>query len=141
VEREVGMSQSDLSKKLAMRPGAQVLRLVNAPAGFVQLLGELPEGVTLSTEAQGKADGVLLFMHNSAELHALSSAALAGVRRDGLIWLVFPKKSAKTTSDLSRDVVWELMKGSGLRPVTNISIDEVWSALRFRPEDQVKSKG
>jgi hypothetical protein len=31
-----------------------------------------------------------------------------------------------------------LMKGSGLRPVTQIAIDDTWSALRFRPEEMVK---
>ncbi len=133
------MSPSDLSKKLALRPGPQTLRLVNSPAGFERLLGELPAGVTLSTDLQAAADGLLLFIHSRAEFHALSPSALAGVKFDGLIWLVFPKKSAKPSGDLSRDIVWELMKGSGLRPVTNISIDEFWSALRFRPEDQVHS--
>ncbi|HLH05653.1 MAG TPA: hypothetical protein VKW78_00300 [Terriglobales bacterium] len=41
-------------------------------------------------------------------------------------------------SDLSRDVVAEAMEGMGWRPVSLIAIDEVWSALRFRPLQDVK---
>ena len=134
------MGQTELSKKLGMRPGLQVVRLVNAPQGFTDLLGDLPEGVTLTSEVQTKADGVLLFIHNQAEFQALLQPALTGLKYDGLCWLAYPKKSAKTQSDLSRDMFWELMEGTGLRPVTQISIDEVWSALRFRPVDAVKSK-
>ena len=50
------------------------------------------------------------------------------------------KKTGAIASDLSRDVVWKRMTGTGLRPVTQIAIDETWSALRFRPEEMVKSK-
>jgi hypothetical protein len=58
-----------------------------------------------------------------------------------LFWLSSPKKTGKIASDLSRDIVWELMKvmDTGLRPVTQISIDETWSALRFRPTEKVGS--
>jgi hypothetical protein len=40
-------------------------------------------------------------------------------------------------TDLSRDDFWELLTGAGLRPVTQISIDDTWSALRFRPSELV----
>ena len=56
---------------------------------------------------------------------------------DGLLWVCYPKKSAKIESDLSRDVIWELMQDSGLRPVTQVSIDKTWSALHFRPVEKV----
>lgn len=36
-------------------------------------------------------------------------------------------------TDLNRDVVWELLGDRGIRPVRQVSIDDVWSALRFRP--------
>jgi hypothetical protein len=134
------MGQSELSKKLGMRPGLQVVQLVNAPQGFTDLLGELPDGVNLTTEVQAKIDGLLVFIHNQAEFQALVQPSLSGLKYDGLCWLAYPKKSAKTQSDLSRDMFWALMEGTGMRPVTQISIDEVWSALRFRPADAVKSK-
>jgi len=32
------------------------------------------------------------------------------------------------------------MEGTGWRPVSQIAIDEIWSALRFRPTEDVKSR-
>jgi hypothetical protein len=42
--------------------------------------------------------------------------------------------------DLSREEVWAAMEGTGWRPVSQIAIDDVWSALRFRPIHDVKSR-
>jgi hypothetical protein len=100
------------------------------------LLGELPKGTSLGQDE--KPNCLLLFVTNSAEFHTLIPGALARLKHDALCWIAYPKKTGKIKSDLSRDSLWELMKGSGLRPVTQIAIDDTWSALRFRPEEMVK---
>ena len=43
----------------------------------------------------------------------------------------------KYSSDINRNSVWDLFKPLGYRPVSRVSIDEVWSALRFRRADLV----
>jgi hypothetical protein len=53
---------------------------------------------------------------------------------------VNPKGSSKVPTDLSRDVFWEALGYLGLRPVTQVSVDDVWSALRFRPVAEVGSR-
>jgi hypothetical protein len=133
------MADNELAKKLGLRPGSQALRLVNAPEGFAARLEPLPDGVHLAS-AEGPAEHLLVFLQDRATFDRLVGPALAELAYDGLCWLVYPKKSAGTGSDLSREVLWALMDGSGLRPVAQISIDEVWSALRFRPVEQVKSQ-
>jgi hypothetical protein len=52
------------------------------------------------------------------------------------------KKTSNITTDITRDIVWEevMMMNAGIRPVTQIAVDETWSALRFRPTSDVKSK-
>jgi len=130
------MSPSNLSKKLGLKP-AQSALVLNVPPGFMEQLGDLPEGVKLSDRADGIYDFVQVFIKDSAEFEALTGIARQAVRYDGMLWICYPKKSSKVPSDLSRDVVWKLMMGTGLRPVTQISIDEVWSAVRFRPEEKV----
>jgi hypothetical protein len=57
-----------------------------------------------------------------------------------MVWISYPKKSSRVGSDLSREVVWAAMEGTGWRTVSQIAIDEVWSALRFRPTQDVKSR-
>jgi hypothetical protein len=51
-----------------------------------------------------------------------------------MLWICYPKRSAKTPSDLSRDAVREAMRGHGWHAVSQVSIDDTWSALRFRPD-------
>ena len=125
-----------LLKKLRMQAGQRVL-ILNAPPGYVESLEDLPEGVEVSEQAGGKFDFVHLFVKDSAELDQLRSAATGAVEYDGLLWISYPKKSAKVDTDLTRDVLWELMGDTGLRPVTQVSVDKVWSAMRFRPADEV----
>ena len=57
--------------------------------------------------------------------------------RLGPLWASYPKRSAKVATDLTRDHGWEAFSSAGWRPVTQVSIDDVWSALRFRPLAEV----
>ena len=134
------MPQPTLIKKLRIQPG-QRLVILNPPPGYVESLQPLPEGAQLVTATEGAAvDFCHLFAINSAQLAELLPTALAACKYDGLLWISYPKKSSKVESDLSRDALWELPGETGLRPVTQISIDQTWSALRFRPSDRVGKK-
>ena len=84
-------------------------------------------------------DFVQLFVRDSAELATYAPAALAAIKRDGVFWIAYPKKSARVTTDLTRDRGWAPVTAAGLRPVTQIAVDETWSALRWRPIELVKS--
>jgi len=131
------MAKTPLIKKLRIQSGQRVL-ILNAPSGYFDLLGDLPEDVTVSESAGGDAyEFVQFFAKDSEDLKSLRPVALAAVAYDGLLWLCYPKKSSGVDSDLSREVVWEMMNGTGFRPVTQIAIDKTWSALRFRPEERV----
>lgn len=129
------MAQS-LVKKLRIQPGQRVL-LLNAPEGYVEYLGDLPEAVQVERETVGEYDLVHLFVRNSEDLDRLLQLGMDALKYDALFWISYPKRSSKVTTDLSRDVLWELMADTGLRPVMQVSVDEVWSALRFRPAERV----
>jgi hypothetical protein len=131
------MAVSKLVKKLRMQPGQRVL-IINAPEGYIASLGELPEGVAVSEVAEGRYGFVHLFVRDSGQLDELLPAAVESAEYDGLFWISYPKKSSKVETDLSRDLFWDLTAaGTSLRPVTQVSVDEVWSALRFRPAERV----
>ena len=42
--------------------------------------------------------------------------------------------------DLNRDKLWQAMEKLGLAGVSLISLDSVWSAMRFRPLEKVGKK-
>ena len=54
-----------------------------------------------------------------------------------MLWIAWPKKTAKRPTDLTRDTLWPRVHETGWNGVAAISIDETWSALRFRPNDEV----
>jgi hypothetical protein len=52
---------------------------------------------------------------------------------------VWMKGCSGVHTNLNRQKVWELFTCTGPRPVAQVSVDDVWPALRFRPEEAVKS--
>jgi hypothetical protein len=127
-----------LVKKLQLKPGMRVL-VMNAPAGFLDRLTPLPEGATFVE--QGPADWVLVFMGNKVEVDALAPRGIEAVVREGVLWLCYPKGGAKAGTDINRDTGWEVVMLTGWGPVAQAALDEKWSALRWKPESDVKRKG
>jgi hypothetical protein len=117
-----------LARKLHLKPGMRVA-VANAPAGFS--LGRLPAGVAAGKSLTRDLDLVLLFALNQKELKSHWPNALAAVKRDGALWVSYPKKSSGVESDLSMGE-WEATKGSDWHPVSMIGIDGAWSATRFK---------
>jgi hypothetical protein len=116
----------DLAGKLQLGPG-QSVAIVNAP-GDAAL--DLP-GHPVADRA-GEADAVIVYCTNQAELEGLREDVLSPARRDALTWVAYPK-ARQLGTDLNRDVLAELVKAHGVRPVRQVSLDDVWSALRLRP--------
>ncbi len=133
------MVESGLAKKLRIKTGQRLL-ILNAPQGYVEGLSPLLEGAQIDQKAKGDYEFVHVFVANSDELDELMRVALDAVLFDGLLWVSYPKGGSGVETDLNRDILWEGLSSKGIRPVTQISIDKVWSAMRFRPTDQVGKK-
>jgi hypothetical protein len=56
------------------------------------------------------------------------------VNEKRLTWVAYPK-AGQLGTDLNRDSLAALLNASGIEPVRQIAVDDVWSALRFRPND------
>jgi hypothetical protein len=113
----------ELAKKLQIPPGT-ALFLVNAPKG-------LRLDVQLAKSESSAA--VLVFAPDSKALKTDGRHAIEAAKADRLSWIAYPK-AGQLGTDLNRDKLWQLMKPFGIDPVRAVSIDDTWSALRFRPE-------
>src|SRR5690348_12487567 len=131
------MPETTLIKKLGIKPKQRII-ILNAPQGYREQLGTLPADVELVTTLDGTFDLVHIFVKNKAEVDHYAPMAIKAVKAGGLLWMSYPKKSSKIKTDLTRDIGWDAILNAGWRPVTLISIDEVWSAFRFRPLSEVK---
>lgn len=124
-------------KKLKILPHKKIL-VLNAPEDYFKDLSALPEGVSLHTAPEGKYEFVHLFVSSIRELAEMGPAAVHAAGYDGMLWVSYPKKSSKIKTDINRDQGWEVLLNEGLVGVTQIAIDETWSALRFRPREAIK---
>jgi hypothetical protein len=116
----------DLSSKLQLKPG-QSVAVLNPPPGLV-----LPEMVAAATAAE--ADAVVAFVVRQDDLGS-AEQAVAAARADRLAWIGYPK-GGQLGTDLNRDRLAAALAGHGVQPVRQVSLDDTWSALRFRPAKQ-----
>jgi hypothetical protein len=123
------MSGTSLAAKLGIKPAKTVLP-INPPSDYAALIGELPEGATIVSSEP--ADVVHAFARTRADLARLGARAVAAVRPGGLVWVSYPRGG---TSELKRDLLIDAIEG--WRPVSQISVDDLWSAMRFRPLSEV----
>ena len=119
-----------LSEKLQLKHGQQIL-VQNAPAGYFEhLVVELPQA---GLEVEG-TDALLLFVTSLAEVADLTPGAIQKVGQNGLLWIAYPKGGSGVKTDINRDrLAASVVEKTGWRAVRQVAIDEVWSALRFRP--------
>lgn len=116
-----------MAQKLLVKPGTT---LYVWPAARLGLLGPLPDGVRV-TDAIDDATAAALFVDDEATLRATLAALAAGLTKPEVLWFCYPKGGR---ADINRDSLWPIVaKEVGMRPITNVAIDETWSALRFRP--------
>jgi hypothetical protein len=112
------------------------LLLLNLPPGYAAYLAAELTGVPLLTASQEQGESVLLFVNNLAEVASLAPDAIRLARPDCLLWIAYPKGSARIKTDVNRDTLWKTIEPTGWRPVRQVALDEVWSAMRFRPSSQ-----
>ncbi|TWH38967.1 hypothetical protein [Dulcicalothrix desertica] len=129
------MVDNPLVKKLRIKSGQRMI-VINSPPGYMEQL-ILPEGVELAKELEGQFDFIHIFVKNISELESFASKAISALKYDGILWIAYPKQSSKMITDINRDVGWDVIDKAGLKGVAQISINHVWSALRFRPYELV----
>jgi hypothetical protein len=117
----------EVAAKLQLKPGQTVAVMGNARGAALELGAEHP-----SADDPAAASAVIAFVASASELAELREPVLAGARRDALTWIAYPK-AGQLGTDLNRDTLAERMRAHGVRPVRQVALDAVWSALRFRP--------
>jgi len=125
-----GYSGTTLPRKLGIKPGAR-LALIAAPEGFDEVLGELPDGVSIRRRAGGVGDVIVAFFTRRAELERRLPALTRALEIDGGLWIAWPKRSSGVATDLGDGPVRELGLAGGLVDNKVCAIDETWSGLRF----------
>lgn len=125
-----GYSGRPLAQKLGIKKGS-VLGFSNAPDDYDRIMGKLPDGASVAGGLEGRLDFIQLFATERASLETELPKFEARLKRDGVIWVSWPKVSSRRRTDLSDRVVREVGLKNGFVDVKVCAIDDSWSALKF----------
>jgi len=120
------MSTKTTAEKLLIKPGTTVW---SSHPEHLPLAGPLPDGVRVVDEPQD-AGVALVFGEDAASLRRTLDEHAARLSEPATLWVAYPKGNR---SDINRDTVWPIVAEHGLRPISQVALGDVWSALRFRP--------
>lgn len=79
-----------------------------------------------------KIDFALVFAVNENQLNGILREVMPALHDEAKFWVAYPKPTSKIASDLNRDCSWKEMSHAGYEMDQQISLDHVWSALRFK---------
>jgi hypothetical protein len=122
-----GYSGTPLARKLGIKAEHR-LAVLGAPDGFA--IPDLPDGVVARTSVRGRSDVILSFHTSRADLARRLPQLMGGLDVDGGIWVAWPKKASGVATDITEDVVREVVLPTGLVDVKVCAIDDTWSGLR-----------
>ena len=106
--------------------------ILNAPDEFNKVLKEFKGNVT--NRIKGKYSYIQIFVTSQAEFVKLGELLSNAIEGDGLLWVCYPKGTSKKYPkvDCNRDTLREAIISHGFEGVSMISLDDDWSAMRFR---------
>jgi hypothetical protein len=120
------VSTKSTAQKLLIKPGAAVW---SSHPDRLDLIGPLPDGVRV-VDRLTDATVAVVFGDDAGSLRATVAADAGHLAERELVWVAYPKGNR---SDINRDTVWPILAEHGMRPIGQVAVDDVWSALRFRP--------
>ena len=131
-----GYSGTPLPKKLGLKDGQRVL-FISLPAAHKDLRKsahfiEVAEaGWDSFTDGDPGYDFIHGFTASRAVLQKSAKKLMKQIDRDGMIWISWPKKASKVETDITEDVIREVVLPIGLVDVKVAAIDAIWSGLKL----------
>ncbi len=83
--------------------------------------GALPDGLDL----------IHVFAREASLLDAALDALRTRIAPNGMIWVSWPKKSAKVPTDVTEDTIRAMALAKDLVDVKVCAVDEIWSGLKL----------
>jgi hypothetical protein len=125
-----GYSGTPLVKKLGYKPGQRV-HLDSVPGHYQDLLTGLPDDLVFLDRPVKPLDFIHLFTSSTAELTRKLARYRKLVAEDGIVWVSWPKKSSRVSTDVSEDVIRGVALPLGFVDVKVCAVDATWSGLKL----------
>lgn len=127
---QAGYSGKSLAEKLGVKSDPVVL---NAPSDYAATLGQ-----PFRTEPGGDEAFIQVFLKTNGELEDSLNRAIPCLRKDGQLWVSWPKLSSKLSLGLREDDIRNAAIARGLVDVKVCAVDADWSGLKlvYRKENR-----
>lgn len=125
-----GYSGTPLAAKLGFKEASRVA-LINAPEGYTDLLEPIPREVVFQTCASAATDIAQVFVTRREDLAKHLGNLRKRLKPEAVVWVSWPKKSAKVPTAVTEDIVRELALPLGFVDVKVCAVTEVWSGLKL----------
>jgi hypothetical protein len=131
---------TDLFKKLNYKNQPVILAL-NPPKSFDNELNTMSDLAKIfkSENEIAEIELALVFVTKQHEIDEIITRIYPMLIGDTILWFCYPKGTSKNYKcDFNRDTGWQGLRKLNLDTVRQVSIDEDWSALRFRKIEYIK---
>ncbi len=125
-----GYSQKTLTQKLGIKQG-YIISLINSPEDYGHLLFPIPPDCSVFDDLIEPSDTIQYFASDKTNLEKDFRKLRGNLKKDGSLWISWPKKSSKVKTDLDENNVREIGLKEGLVDVKVIAVNEKWSGLKF----------
>ncbi len=131
-----GYSGTPLAKKLGIKAGLQMYGY-QLPDAYFTWFETLPDDLNLVDEkglddiANTSLDWAHLFFVERQVFEEVFATVKTKIKKNGSIWISWPKKAAKVPTDVDQFVVRTTGLQIGLVDVKVASVSEVWSGMKF----------
>ena len=131
-----GYSGTPLPQKLGLKDGQRVL-WISLPKELKDLrksrnFVEIAEaGWDTFTDGDPGYDVIHGFTASRAVLEKSCKKLMKQIDRDGSIWISWPKKASKVETDITEDVIRDVVLPIGLVDVKVAAVSEIWSGLKL----------
>jgi hypothetical protein len=127
-----GYSGTPLAKKLGIKAGHTLL-LAGAPPGWE--IPDLPPGVVIRRrpprDGDLRADIVLAFYHRAADFRSRGPAMARRLLPTASLWAAWPRRAGGHVSDLTEQLLRDVLLPLGFVDVKVAALDDDWSGLKF----------
>jgi hypothetical protein len=131
-----GYSGTPLPQKLGLKDGQRVLFIALPPElnelrtsrHFVEMA---QAGWETFTDGDEGYDVIHGFTSSRAVLTQNAVRLLGEIDRNGSIWISWPKKASKVITDITEDVIRDIVLPIGLVDVKVAAVNEIWSGLKL----------
>jgi hypothetical protein len=130
-----------LFKKLNFKNQSQI-HVVNHPTSFEGELSAISDFTEVISDQKSyeSIDFLLIFVKTQEEITNYGTQFLSNCNEDSIVWFCYPKGSSKNYKcEFNRDTGWQKLGNLGYEGVRQVSIDEDWSALRFKKAEKIKT--